>query len=910
MIKKILLPVILVAALLVAGYKIARIANRFLGIAFSEKTLPKVKDWKSIMKEKNDSSAMHASPLALRLVDIGGVGVIPDSLKWGDNYSHNVRQFENVIMADSPYVHENNFKTVEKDFRKYIDLVDSLGANGMVFDGFLEFVNFDSIGNGYDVYPKESAGRAQHLALRKYFGKLFIYAKSRGIDIYLNTDMVALTTVLENYFNSHYGGIEVNKPQFWDVYKKAFAEIFHLFPEVKGFVIRIGEAGAIYNTKGWDYRSELLVRTDSSVKFMLKNLLSVAEKYNKYIIFRTWSVGVGKIGDMHTNPLTYGRVLDDINSPNLIVSTKYCKGDYDSYLALNPTLMTGKHKRVIEFQDRREFEGFDAYPNYMGPLYQAALQTILKKNRNIIGGWQWTQRGGPLRAGPLSLYPFHGFNLITDANVYITSALMKNPDLKMKFATSAWVKNKFGDDTLMVKNVTRMLLMSHQTIDHGLYIGSFARWDVKAMGLELTPNMWLFKWDILNASYSVMSNIYTVCKDSIDNAVQEGHAALLEVKQLQKWIGDVKGRVSKNRDEYTLLMASLDYEYDLFDVLTSYRDYFLHYYSWIDRGQTEDKEKWQLALDSFKLKEKKHLETYAKDLDFPAYNFKESDRGISISERSGLTTGLSRILFAFLLISFLLGIPFIHKKLANFPGSNAFSVLFKSMFMPLSVSKVISNKTDIILLITIILLSIVGGVLVISSFIAPAFAITMFVLLLIFITGSLICFYSKEFKSSVLNILSFTSPVVFLFLCLAAIMSVRGPAYFWFNFWTSDIFRYIFITLMVFILVWRYYIILMVAHNHMNLSLATGFFKIFFIRGIQLLLLGILSYYITLEKCLTVFNDELLIIPTGLSKILGITTHLNIPKSIPVYLVEIGLILSIAGIGGIIGRKIIQRTKN
>lgn len=911
MIKKILLPVLFAVVVLFAGYKAASVLNHFLAISFKEKTLPHIKDWKSIMKEKNDTIAVNSGPLTLRLVDIGGVGVVPDSAEWGDNYSHNVRQFENVIMADSPYVNENNFKVVEKDFRRYIDLVDSLGANGLVFDGFLEYVNFDSIGSGYDVYPEKSAARAQHLALRSYFGRLFAYAKSRGIDIYLNTDMVALTAPLEDYFNRKFGGIMVDNPEFWNVYKKAFSEIFHLFPEVKGFVIRIGEAGAIYNTKGWDYRSELYVKTDSSVRFMLKNLLSVAGKYNKYIIFRTWSVGVGKIGDMHTNPITYERVLGNINSSNLIVSTKYCKGDYDSYLALNPTLMIGRHKRIIEFQDRREFEGFESYPNYMGPLYQVALQNISKKNRNIVGAWQWTQRGGPLRAGPLSLYPFHGFNLITDANVYITSALMKNPGLKMKFATSAWVKNKFGDDTLMIKNITRMLLMSHQTIDRGLYIGSFARWDVKAMGLELTPNMWLFKWDILNGSYSVMSNIYTVCKDSIDNAIEEGHTALLEVRQLQKWVGDIKGRVTKNRAEFNMLLASLTYEYDLMDVLASYRDYFLHYYSWVEKGRPADKEKWQLALDTFKLKEKKHLDTYAKNLDFPAYNFVESDRAVKISERSGLMSGLSRFMFVFLLLSFIMGIPFIHKKLGNFPGSNAFSALFKSMFMPTSSSQSATAKfLDILLIITIILISVVGGVLIFSSFAAPVFAFTMIIMLMIFVITSILCFYKKEFKGTVLNIFSFASPVVFLFMCLAAVMSIRGPAFFWFNFWTGDVFRYGFISLLVFIMIWRYYIIFMVAHHRMNLSLGMSVFKVFIIRGIQLIFLGVISYYVTLEKCLSVLNNELLIIPTALSKILGITTHLNIPKSIPVYFFEVGLILLVIGIGVMLVKKIIQGKKS
>lgn len=903
--RRILSSIIFAVILLIIGIKMAGFVNHFLAVSYKEKTLPNVKDWKSIMKEKEDTARKNTASIKLRLVDIGAVGVIPDSAEWGNNYSHNVRQFENVIIPDSPYVNENNFNVVEKDFGKYVELVDSLGANGLVFDGFLEYVNFDSIGKGYDVYPEISKSRDEHKALRKYFGQLFDYSKKRGIDIYLNTDMVALTSPLQNYFKTRFGGIKVDKQEFWDVYQKAFAEIFNLFPEVKGIVIRIGEAGSIYNTKGSDYRSELYVKTDSSLRFMLKNLLPVAERYNKYIILRSWSVGVGKIGDMHTNPQTYERVLGNINSPNLIISTKYCKGDYDSYLALNPTLMSGKHKRIVEFQDRREFEGFNAFPNYMGALHQTALHEILMKNKNIVGAWQWTQRGGPLRAGPLSLYPFHGFNLITDANVYITSALMKNPSLKMKYATEDWVKNKFGNDTLMLKNVTRMLLMSHQVVDRGLYISRFANWDVKAMGLELTPNMWLFKWDILNASSSVMSNVYMVCKDSIAQAIAEGKMALKEVKQMQKWINDVKWRVSKNKDEYNLLIASLAYEYNLFEVLTAYRNYFLNYYSWLDKGNSVDKQKWQSALDTFKIMEKKHIDTYNTSLDFPSYNFTESERAVVMSERTDLFAALSKFLFVFLFISFVLGIPFINKKISNMLGSNAFSLLFKSMFIPTSLQRIVVIKCfDVLMLIIVILFSIIGGALIFSSFIAPVFVLTIFVTLLIFVFISTLLFSSKDIKWKISNILSLASPMVFLFMFLLAVMSIRGAGYFWFNFWVNDYFRFVFVTLLVFIMVWRYYVIIMVTHYQMKSSLIQSFFKVLIIRGIQLAILGAITYFVTLEKCLTVLNDELLIIPTGLSKILGITTHLNIPRSIPVYLLSLGLIILFIGISGVMIKKI------
>lgn len=52
----------------------------------------------------------------------------------------------------------------------------------------------------------------------------------------------------------------------------------------------------------------------------------------------------------------------------------------------------------------------------------------------------------------------------------------------------------------------------------------------------------------------------------------------------------------------------------------------------------------------------------------------------------------------------------------------------------------------------------------------------------------------------------------------------------------------------------------------------------------------------TLEKSLTAVNDELAVLPGGLSRILGITTHLNIPAAIPVHLLYAGFGLAGAGL--------------
>ena len=185
----------------------------------------------------------------------------------------------------------------------------------------------------------------------------------------LYTDMVALTPSLREYFQRRFGGLVTEDPAFWEVYRLGLEELFQKMPYVDGLMVRIGEAGAVYNVPGWDYTSVLAVRTVPAVQAMLRALLQAAEAHGKLIVFRNWAVGLGQVGDMHEDPEAYKEILEGVDSPNLIVSTKYAMGDYYSYLPLNPTFTQGTQKRIVELQNRREYEGFCAFPNYVAPVH-------------------------------------------------------------------------------------------------------------------------------------------------------------------------------------------------------------------------------------------------------------------------------------------------------------------------------------------------------------------------------------------------------------------------------------------------------------------------------------------------------------------------------------------------------------
>ena len=238
--------------------------------------------------------------------------------------------------------------------------------------------------------------------------------------------MLALTTPLEDYLTDHFD-LDAEDPKLWDVYAAGLDEVYREMPYVDGVLIRVGEAGKVYDLDGWDYYSELAVTTVPAVRAMLTAFTDEAERVDKTVVFRTWSVGVGAVGDMHTDPTSYDEVLDGIDSPNLVVSTKYTLGDFYSHLPLNDTLDTGDQRRIVELQSRREFESYGALPNDLGNLYQQALQHFLAANPNVEGVWTWTQDGGPWRAGPMTLELTSGFWQLYELNTVLAARLARDP---------------------------------------------------------------------------------------------------------------------------------------------------------------------------------------------------------------------------------------------------------------------------------------------------------------------------------------------------------------------------------------------------------------------------------------------------------------------------------------------------
>ncbi|MEI7055875.1 hypothetical protein WBG06_08680, partial [Nocardioides sp. CCNWLW239] len=827
--------------------------------------------------------------LPLRLVDKGAAGVPGTAADWrtGEEYSHNSGQFADAILSDAPFVDTEALAEDAEQFRTYVDHQLARGYNGIVMPGFLEYVTFDRFGDGREIYPDADGphvGRAR--AMREHFGPMWKYAHDAGMKVYLLTDMLALSTPLQGYLDEH--GLSAEDPALWEIYAAGLEELFAEMPYVDGLMIRIGEGGEIYQLPGWDYRSEIAVTTPTGVKAMLDAFTSVAEKLDREIIFRTWSVGVGAVGDLHTNPASYEEVLGEVHSDALIVSTKHVAGDFYSFLPLNPTLETGGHRRIVEMQSRREFEGFGALPNDLAPAYSAALTRLTEANPNIEGVWSWSQDGGPIHAGPRTLYLREGFWQLWDLNAYAASRLAWDTSADPGEITADWARETFSSDPATVRAIGEAMALSRDAVLDGLYIEPFAENQVRALGLEIPPQTWLFEWDIVTGDTAVLNSIYAISKDRLDDAVEGGQQAIETAESMRRLVAETDPTTWRDPALREQLLVSIDYEINLFRVLGDYRAMTMYHAEWLDTGSSRARDRWQSARADFEKSRASHVARYGEDQAHPAFQFTAADIGAQRADRDPAMAWLARGLLVLALAGLLLVRP-----------------LRIAVTRPWRLGPVLREapprRWERVAVLVVPPVVLVLGRATLTWFAAPSHLVVtvgawvLFALTLRLLIGRRDAFALWAVVGGVVLVRS-----VILMIALAG----RGPGRYWYLFWTEPGSRTFYITV-AFAGFGLLFVLPAVA-----LRSAYGFTRrgavgrVLIAAGIPVLIGGVGVALMGTERALTVWNDQMALIPWGLSRILGITVHLGIPTSLPWYAAGCGAAVALVGVvGGVRGPK-------
>lgn len=423
---------------------------------------------------------------------------------------------------------------IVKRFESYSQKVSSIGCNALSIDDLAHIAD----------YPDYSKGIHQKIqSYRILYDCIFSSAEKHKLDIFINTDAsFTPCTIAGNYKQSINAMVILCR------------DLFVKYPSVKGVIVRIGECDGV-DVRG-DLSSALAFRTIKQTRELLLALLPLFRTYNKLLIFRTWTVGVFEIGDLMWNKTTYDKLFSGLAFDNLVISHKYGDSDFFRYLKLNSLIFRGEHKKIVEFQTRREYEGFGEFPSFTGYDYEQYAR-LLEKHNTFIGIHIWCQTGGWSKFHNCTYMP--NSSLWNEINTETTIDIFKKRMSAEDAVLSLYQRRFNGAST---DKLIHLLKLSDLVIKKIWYITDYSNNALYFRRLRIPPMIWIF-WDtiIINPIVRRLIRKFTVDKKAM---IEEASGLLTSITTMKSLALEL-GIPSK----------SIDFQYETFRLLLIIREYYL-----------------------------------------------------------------------------------------------------------------------------------------------------------------------------------------------------------------------------------------------------------------------------------------------------------------------------------------------
>jgi hypothetical protein len=413
--------------------------------------------------------------LSLRLADMSGPFFDPS--KPFRNWS--AFPFTQLDQPQAPYVDQAHLDWGVARAIMHLHVLHSQGYNGIVVDNLAHLVTLDATG----AIPPDSPTRRRALIYQVAFGRLFAAADALGMAVFVTTDMQWSTPDLRRVV----GDLSADNPRLAQVNRLALAELFAVFPHLRGVIVRVGETGGAHN-QGDAYTGHMLYTSPEALRSLITDLLPVVEQHDRLLVMRTWSVGIGALGDLICSPERYHATFGDLRSAHLLVSIKHGPADFFRLMPPNPTLGLPGPRQIVELQTRREYELFGLVPSSIAALHQAALQRAYA-NPQVVGVWAWNSTGG--WGGGKATLGTTGWNLWTELGSALTGALAQQPGRDAEAFVRAWLAQRWPD-TPFARAVADLYLASAALIEQGWYTGHLPNASVRLGGIHLSPLLWVW----------------------------------------------------------------------------------------------------------------------------------------------------------------------------------------------------------------------------------------------------------------------------------------------------------------------------------------------------------------------------------------------------------------------------------
>lgn len=406
-------------------------------------------------------------------------------------------------------------------------------------------VSIDDLAHLYDHPAYHADQRTRIQEYQAEFSLLFGIAASHGLAVYVTTDIMFFNATLEV-------AVGHDRSRQQDFMAHAIGDVFSRFPNIAGIISRIGESDGV-DVKG-DFHSRLTIRSPRQARSWVKALLPVFERHNRQWIFRTWSVGAYRIGDLIWNRDTLRKVFGGIRSRHLTLSMKHGESDFFRYLPVNKQFFRGGLSRIVEVQARREYEGAGQYPSFIGPEVER-FREVLREIPTVAGSMVWCQTGGWTRFRRLSFLDNDA--VWNEINTWVAIRVLKD-GVTSKAAVESW-RARYAPH-LDGEQLYRLLMISSEVVTNLLYIDEFARRKVFFRRLRIPPLLSVF-WDHVIINHS-MRQIMRCFVSHGEAAVQRGKDALARIDEMIELSRRLDLRPEDfvfMRDSYEILAAAREY---------------------------------------------------------------------------------------------------------------------------------------------------------------------------------------------------------------------------------------------------------------------------------------------------------------------------------------------------------------
>jgi len=531
--------------------------------------------------------------------------------------------FAHLDLTTPPFADLAHLQRSKERFRAYCKHIRSLGYDGVILGNLIHLTLFDGVPEGPNVvYGRTDPYRLRHAAYKDSFRQMTAVAHALGLQVIVETDFPVWTPPVLRYLGER--GLSLANPRLWTLYRAGIRELTEDLG-VDGVSVRIGEGGGAYNDPLTRYASTVLIRNVEDAHRLIRESLAMIETINRgssrphRLFFRTWTIGLGPIGNLHTDPALYQRVFAPFyGRKNLVTVIKHVAMDFYDHVPRNPTIGIGGLPQIVEFQARREFEGFNLFPNYRGTSFREDIR-FFQTLPQFAGISVWAANGGFLFKAPI-FYGVSPHDEWIDLNVRAYASLLENPDKEARTVLEEWLVGKgLSEPDRAIAGP--LLMRSQKLVSAGLYLREFARHKVGLLGLErIPPMLWLW-WTRPSSAYGLQCLIFKVLRAEAPKVMAEGYEAVAEARSMVKQAESLSQSSFRDR-----LLESLLYEQSVLEVLAGYRAVFLNHYAWALNGSASSYDEWQVAARELEQSCRAHLTRYQNSRFFPPLDLRELDR--------------------------------------------------------------------------------------------------------------------------------------------------------------------------------------------------------------------------------------------------------------------------------------------